>query len=164
MIAALVAVGCLSCASAQQSDVKKDYVKKDTYFSLMSYDGKKVSLDQFAGKNVLVIFVGSSCPDCQHASPIMERTYQKYGPKGLIVIGIAMDSYAEPVSEFAHNYGLTFPVLVNGEETARNYRCPGEPDFYLLDKNHDVYKYWIGDDGNTNFVADMNKTLDEVTK
>jgi len=166
IVAALIAASCLTCACSQKVDAtvtKGGYVKKSTYFSLMSYDGKQVSLDTYAGKPVLVIFLGSDCIDCKHASPMMKKLADTFVPKGLTVLGVTMDTNAKTLAEFAKTYELPFPLLLNGEETARNYRCKGEPDFYLLDATHTLSRVWIGNDGGTKFVPEMFKTLEEVT-
>jgi len=165
LVAALIAASCFTCACSQKADtnVIKGYDKKNTYFSLTSSDGKKLALEDYAGKPVLVIFLCNDCPDCHNAAPMMKKIDEIYSPKGLTVIGLSWDTTAEPAHEFAQKHKLSFPFALNSEPIAKKYRSRGMPNFYLLDKNHNIAKVWIGENGGDAYVKDMFKTLDEAT-
>ena len=90
--------------------------------------GNEVSLEQFAGKPVLIVNTASKCgftPQYQG----LQQLHEELGPEGLVVLGFPCDQFAhqEPgddaqIQEFCQrNFGVTFPlstkVDVNGKGT-----------------------------------------------
>ena len=87
-------------------------------------DGSKVNTDDYAGKVLLVVNVASKCGFTPQYEAL-EALYEKYGSRGLVIIGVPTDQFKqelgsdEEVAEFCSlNYGVTFPLtaktLVNG--------------------------------------------------
>lgn len=54
--------------------------------------GKKIGLDNYKGKYVLLDFWASWCIPCRKNNPHLKKIFQKNKDKGLIIIGIADDS------------------------------------------------------------------------
>jgi peroxiredoxin len=74
-------------------------------------DGRQISLSQYRGKVVLLAFVHTTCPHCQHDSSIIEQLYKEYGPRGFQPIDVAFNTGAAAlVPDFVSQLGLTFPV------------------------------------------------------
>ena len=103
-------------------------------FTLKSTDGKRVSLQEFRGKVVLLDFWASWCEPCIKELPIIEKIYQSLAGKGLVVLGINLED-AETARIAAKQHGLTFPVLVDEEGDAReSYQVKGIPRLILIDR------------------------------
>jgi peroxiredoxin len=84
--------------------------------------GGQVLLSQYRGKVVLIAFVHTTCPHCQHASAIIQQLYKEYGPRGFQPIGVAFnDAAAVLVPDFVSQLGLTYPVGVAPRETVMTY-------------------------------------------
>ncbi len=96
--------------------------------SYIGNDGKTVSLQEFAGKPVLIVNTASKCG----LTPQFEGLQQlqdKYADRGLVIIGFPCDQFAnqEPgndsdIAEFCQmNYGVSFRLAkksnVNGPDT-----------------------------------------------
>src|SRR5262249_41114442 len=60
-------------------------------FEATGFDGKKVTLDQFEGKVVLLDYWASWCEPCKKAIPELDKIQAEYGGKGLVVLGVSMD-------------------------------------------------------------------------
>jgi glutathione peroxidase len=94
-------------------------------FSLKSIDGKDTPLSTMEGKAVLVVNVASRCGFTPQYTGL-ERLYEKYRDRGLVVIGVPCNQFGgqEPGTEqeikaFCEtNYSVTFPLFskvdVNG--------------------------------------------------
>jgi cytochrome c biogenesis protein CcmG/thiol:disulfide interchange protein DsbE len=54
-------------------------------------EGGNASVGQFKGKVVLVNFWATWCAPCRIEIPWLIEFNQKYGPKGLVILGVAMD-------------------------------------------------------------------------
>jgi len=54
--------------------------------------GKEVSLDQFAGKVLLVDFWATWCEPCKDEAPIVQSVWEKYKDRGLEWLGVSADT------------------------------------------------------------------------
>jgi thiol-disulfide isomerase/thioredoxin len=80
--------GATSTASAPEGSV-----------TIPALDGSTVTLDQYKGKVVLVNFWATWCEPCKAEIPWLIEFNHKYGPKGLVILGIAMDDEGKKVVE-----------------------------------------------------------------
>lgn len=65
--------------------------------TLKDLDGKDVSLSEYKGKVVLVNFWATWCEPCRVEIPWLIAMQQKYGPKGFVLLGIALDEEGKSV-------------------------------------------------------------------
>lgn len=94
-------------------------------FSAKSLQGKEISMESFRGKTVLVVNTASKCGLTPQYEGL-EKLYQKYKDKGLVILGFPCNQFAnqEPGDEknisegCLINYGVSFPMFakidVNG--------------------------------------------------
>src|SRR3970282_1206051 len=92
--AARPAVGSPASASAKpvENTPAPDVTMKDL-------SGKDVSLSDFRGKVVLVNFWATWCGPCRFEIPSLIEFQQKYGDRGFVVLGMAMDDEGKSVVE-----------------------------------------------------------------
>ncbi len=91
-------------------------------FALESLDGKIVRLSDFHGKAVLVHFWSTHWLPCRVEMQWFEQMHNQYGPKGLQVLGIAMDGADRTdIAEFASNLGVDYPILLGQESVGNSY-------------------------------------------
>lgn len=109
-------------------------MKNDFYqFTALSLQGKEISMDAYKGKTILVVNTASKC-GLTHQFEGLEKLYQKYAEKGLVILGFPCNQFAnqEPGDEKSIsegcliNYGVTFPMFskidVNGENAHAIYK------------------------------------------
>ncbi|MFF6811323.1 glutathione peroxidase [Streptomyces sp. NPDC012403] len=124
-------------------------------------NGGSASLDQYAGRAVLVVNVASKCGlTPQYAG--LERLHERYAEQGFTVLGVPCNQFlgqepgsAEEIAEFCSaTYGVTFPmtekVEVNGEGRHALYeRLTGFADAegHSGDIRWNFEKFLIGRDG-----------------
>jgi len=91
-------------------------------FTLESLEGKTVRLSDFRGKGVLLNFWATWCQPCKIEMPWFAELQKQYGPQGLQVVGVAMDDASpKEISEFAHDLGVNYPILVGKESVGDAY-------------------------------------------
>ena len=102
-------------------------------FKAKSLKGEEISMDSYAGKTVLVVNTASKCGFTPQLEGL-EKLYQKYKDKGLVVLGFPCNQFGnqEPGDEQSIaegcvvNYGVTFPMFskieVNGENAHPMYK------------------------------------------
>lgn len=82
----------LSIAPAQAITLRKDTDrKKAPDFELKNSTGASIRLSDHKGKVVLLDFWATWCGPCKTQIPWLNEFSERYGPDGLVVIGISMD-------------------------------------------------------------------------
>jgi peroxiredoxin Q/BCP len=85
--------------------------KKAPDFNLLSGDGKKYSLKDFAGRKlVLYFYPRDNTSGCTEEARSFEKKRAAMKKNGAIVVGVSTDS-PDSHAKFASKYGLTFPLL-----------------------------------------------------
>ncbi len=112
-------------------------------FSHTAIDGKTYSLKEALGKGpLLAAFFKTSCPTCQFTFPYLERFHRHFGR----VWGISQDAAAS-TRDFAREYGITFPILLDDTEsypTSNAYGLTHVPSLFLIDKTGEVIQSSTG--------------------
>ncbi len=95
-------------------------------FTLPDADGKQVSLSDFTGKKVLIIFYpGDDTPVCTAQMCDYRNNVLEFTKRGIAVLGISSDSAASHKS-FAERNQLPFTLLSDTEKTvAKAYDALG---------------------------------------
>jgi thiol-disulfide isomerase/thioredoxin len=103
-----------------------DVVRADTTapftFAFPSVDGGMVTSDdpRFGGKVVIVEILGTWCPTCHDAAPLMATLYERYRDRGLEIVGLAYEVTGDTavdgalVRRYRDKFGITFPLLLAG--------------------------------------------------
>ena len=118
-------------------------------FTLDDADGKKVSLDDFKGKDVILYFYPKDdTPGCTKEACGFRDSWKEIQKRNAIVLGVSADSGASH-QKFATKYRLPFPLLSDPDRKVMNkYGAYGEKVMYGK-KTMGVIRssVWIGPDG-----------------
>jgi len=115
-------------------------------FTFPDIDGKEVSLSDQRGKVVLVNVWATWCSTCRQEMPSMQRLYQKFKDENFEILAVSIDSEGyKTVAPFMRKMNLTFPALLDQEETIRRlYRVTGVPESFIIDKQGILVEKIIG--------------------
>jgi thiol-disulfide isomerase/thioredoxin len=114
-------------------------------FSVSSPEGRTIKLADYRGKVVFLNFWATWCPPCREEMPAMERLYQKYRGRGLVVLAISVDHDTEVVGPFVRKYKFSFVVGQDPEMAlAQRYGVRALPSSFFLDKGGQVAALAIG--------------------
>jgi len=80
---------------------------------LPDLEGTPRALDDWRGKVVIANYWATWCAPCREEMPIFVKMQAKYGERGLIFVGIAIDQRAK-VAAFAKELGINYPILIGG--------------------------------------------------
>ncbi len=80
-------------------------------FTMKDVEGKDVSLQSYKGKVILLDFWATWCGPCKVEIPHFIEFQQKYGPKGLQVVGISVDDPVDKLAPYVKEMGMNYPVL-----------------------------------------------------
>lgn len=109
-------------------------------FSLPVLEGDgNISLAEFRGEVVYLTFWASWCTPCRTEMPHLSGLWQQYREQGLQIIGINVDEDPEAARQFAREYGLEFPLVMDTDRAvSKLYRVAGYPSHYVLDRRGKV--------------------------
>lgn len=113
-----------------------------------AYDitGKRHRLDEWIGKQPVVLnFWGTWCGPCRKEIPALVRLYDQYTPKGIKIIGFAVNDTPDMVKMFSQQYGMRWVMLMADKNILIKYRViSGIPQTIFLDKDGQEVKRFIG--------------------
>ena len=84
-------------------------------FSLPDLNDKARNISEWRGKLMIINFWATWCPPCRDEIPLFISMQEKYGGKGLQIIGVAIDK-KQDVENYADFNFINYPVLVGQEE------------------------------------------------
>ena len=123
--------------------------KKAPAFTLTDQDGKKVSLSDFAGKNVVVYFYPKDdTPGCTKEACGFRDDWKAFQKAGAVVLGVSADSETSH-QKFRSKYKLPFTLLSDPDKKVmKAYGAYGEKTMYGKKTMGTIRStVWIGPDG-----------------
>ena len=129
-------------------------------FSTLS--GKQLKMSELRGKVVLVKFWATSCVTCVAQMPDNIETYDKYHAQGFEIVAVAMQyDPANYVINFVETRKLPFTVAL--DTIGQVARAFGDvkltPTAFLVDKNGQILKRYLGEYNKAEFRDTLEKAL-----
>jgi thiol-disulfide isomerase/thioredoxin len=116
-------------------------------FALNTLDGKKVSLEDFRGKKVILNFWATWCPPCRDEMPEMQKFY-KDNKDHVEILAVNLEyseSKPEKIKDFVSEYGLAFPIPLDEKNTiGKQFRAVSIPTSYFINEEGIITKMHIG--------------------
>ncbi|MGB1250080.1 MAG: TlpA family protein disulfide reductase [Candidatus Promineifilaceae bacterium] len=113
-------------------------------FQLTSLDAEIIQLAQKQGKPILLNFWATWCGPCRAEMPALQRISAEFSETAL-VIGVNQGEQTLPVIEFANEFGISYPILLDQDNTiSRLYRVRSLPTTYFIDANGVIRNQLIG--------------------
>jgi peroxiredoxin len=102
-------------------------------FLLPDLQGRMVSLEQYRGRRVLLVFSDPQCGPCDELAPHLVRLHREYANDGLGVILVGRGN-AEENHRKAAQHGFEFPVLLQDRKwkVSKEYGTLATPVAFLI--------------------------------
>lgn len=98
-----------------------------------------ISLQQLHGKLVYLDFWASWCAPCKRSFPWMNQLQKTYGPQGLQIITINLDTKRDDALSFLQSTPGEFLIAYDAAGTsAQAYAIKGMPSSFLIDRHGNV--------------------------
>ncbi len=128
-------------------------------FTLESVSGGSVSLSDYSGKVVVLFFFGNTCPSCKASAPDIESKLHSPFKNNADYQILGIDQWngsKASVDGFKTATGVTFPLLLNGANVAKEYNTTYDR-LVVIDKQGNIaYK------GITNAAGDVDYVKQKV--
>ena len=167
VLAFLPLVGCKQREGQGTSSGASGAAAPEASVMIPNVDGSTVNVDQYKGKVVLVNFWATWCEPCKTEIPWLIEFNHKYGPKGLVILGVAMDDDGKKVVEpwvkmqrfdvKGTQDAMDYPILLGNDKIADKFGgILGLPTSMLYSRDGRKIKTIVG---LINY-DDLTKTLD----
>ncbi len=112
-------------------------------FTLSDIDGKPVSIKDFQGKKVVLVFWASWCPDCREEIPLLEQMQAKADPAKLAFVSVSFDRKEETWKKFVKDNHMSGVQLFDAagkkdSTVGTDYGVKWIPALYLIDEKGKV--------------------------
>lgn len=115
--------------------------------------GGEALLSSYRGKVVLLAFILTTCPHCQHSVGIMNEIQKEYGPKGFQALATAFNELApQLLPDFLTRFRPAFPVGYTSRASVYDYlQFPANmpfsvPMMVFIDRKGVIRAQHLGDD------------------
>jgi len=117
----------------------------------------ELQLEKYRGQVVYLDFWASWCSPCKDSFPWLNQLQKKYHDKGVVVIGINLDTDRAKADEFLKSTPAQFPVVFDsGGALAKKFGVQGMPYAVILGRDGKVGHSHIG------FHADKTKDYEQA--
>lgn len=169
MGAFVAAMGIAGSACAQSGAKDLEVLEigaKVPGFTMTDHAGNEHSLEDYAGKVVILDFSSHECPYSRAADPLLNDLLEAMKEEGLVLLSI--DSHAtttvEEIAAYAEEHELTFPILKDEKNTyADKLGATRTPEFYVVDKEGNLAYHGAYDDGRQVGEGSAHYLKDAVT-
>lgn len=113
-------------------------------FSVQIIGGKRVSLQNFRGKPLVVNFWASWCPSCREEMPALANVASRYGNRVRFLGIIFQDTEANAIA-FEKQAKIPYKSALDpGGKAAAVYKISGVPETFVIDSKGRLRYSWIG--------------------
>lgn len=116
-------------------------------FSAIDLEGHQVASADLHGKVVLVDIWATWCAPCEKEMPGYQELADRYGPRGLTVVGLKANMMADTENplKFAKRVGVHYPLVVATDDLLQKFGgLQGLPTTLLYDREGILRKKVIG--------------------
>lgn len=120
-----MALGLLAAAAAcgdgaEREDAEATLSPEAPPFAAVTLEGDSVRLADLRGAPVLLNVWATWCAPCREEIPELQTLHEAFGPRGLRVIGVTVDSRsaAADVRKFMDEYGMTYEVWWDPDQSS----------------------------------------------
>ena len=117
-------------------------------FSVITTEGKQISMDDLEGKVVLLDFWATWCVPCREALPHIRQVAKKFQGEPLVILSVSLDSDEQKWKEFVAKNEMTWPQYRDGSFTgpvARLFAVNAIPHTFTIDADGVLQEEHIGD-------------------
>lgn len=104
-----------------------------------------LSLAELRGTPFVLNFWASWCIPCREEAPILESGWRRFGPRGVLFLGLNMQDLTSDARAFLEKFEVTYPTIRDqGNDVAHRYGVTGVPETYFVDARGGVVGHVIG--------------------
>lgn len=119
--------------------------------SLSDLSGNTISLEEARGKVVLLDFWATWCPPCRMSIPELIKLQEKFGEKGLVILGVSMDDPRKITDKdlraFKKQLQINYTILRANRQVLKDYfgnEAISIPTMFIIDREGKIRDKLVG--------------------
>jgi thiol-disulfide isomerase/thioredoxin len=135
-------------------------------FAIKMPNGQITLLSQYAGKVVVLAFISTTCPHCQHTTQVLSGLKNEYGPRGVQFLAAAFNpDAAQLVPGFIAQFRPTFPLGSADRDSVLEYEQASlvktnfVPELIFIDRGRVIRAQYNGGD---EFFKEQEKNIRDM--
>jgi peroxiredoxin len=135
-------------------------------FAIKLPNGQITLVSQYAGKVVLLAFISTTCPHCQHTTGVLSAIQNEYASRGVQVLAAAFNPDAvQLVPGFISQFKPTFPVGSADRDSVLEYEQASlakpnyVPELIFIDRKRVIRAQHSGGD---DFFKEQERNIREL--
>lgn len=171
-VALAILVGAWFAVRPDRSDLGQGGVNRgllpkvgDTAPDIAVHDllGQPVTLSQFRGEPVWLMFWGSWCPPCRAEFPDVQSAYEQLEPAGVKLLGVSIREPWTAAALYATQNGATFTVLTDENESGTEaYPLFNVPTHLFIDRDGVIRSIVMADMSEERALTEARAMLDPI--
>lgn len=138
--ALLIAVGALTAACVEIPDAGSRPTQGNPAPEVVgaTLAGDSVALSALRGEPVLLNIWATWCAPCRREMPYLQELHERYGPRGLRVVGVTVDggSARSQVEDFTADVGVDYEIVLDPRGRSMDaFQVVGLPATFLIDSD-----------------------------
>ncbi|MGH7729657.1 MAG: TlpA family protein disulfide reductase [Candidatus Eiseniibacteriota bacterium] len=115
-------------------------------FGVRTLDGKMFRMSENRGRPVVIDFWATWCAPCRASMPHLARIQERYGPDGLVVIGLSVDEEGPAVvRRYAERLRIHFRLAMADEKLLDQYGPIRQiPTTFFINRRGEVVRRTVG--------------------
>ena len=147
----------LALAAMSSSSLAAVNVGDKPQLAFEATDGTNITSESLKGRIVMLDFWATWCGPCVAAAPHMVEVNNKYGPKGLQIIGVSLDRNAGALQKGVKDLNFTWPQYLDaGNKLSGEFGVSGIPHVVLIAPEGQVL--WRGHPSNMDTAIEKSFT------
>ena len=161
----VVSVSSFSLAMPQEGGKPGASLKGLPEMRLQDFGGKPVNARSLKASVYVFDFWATWCGPCLKEIPVWNRLQEKYGDKGLKVVGVTMASGdASEVQPFVEKRDMKYTVLMGDDDQSYDLNILGFPTTLVVTGDLKVFSTYVGSGAGkaAQIEADIQKILSQT--
>ena len=114
-------------------------------FRLRGFDGRLIALSDFRGKVVVLNFWASWCTPCKQEMPNLERVWQEFKERDVVVLGIDVLDDPDDAAAFLTALRITYPNVHDPDRSRMiAYQVTALPTTIFIDRSGRIRARFVG--------------------
>ena len=106
---------------------------------------RKVALNEFRGKVVVLNFWATWCMPCIEEMPSLVQMQQRLKDRGVTVVAVSLDQNADAYQRFIQDHNISLLTVRDEKQQSNNlYGTFKFPETYVIDRNGVMRRKFIG--------------------